>query len=148
MREVEQRDRAALGSRRVRFQHPPDRWRANRGTGAGNAPDLSAGEQHPRERDSPFLQIGETKYGKPILDRGFNYERSLRDAVKFGIISIDATMKSNVAVGPPIDFFCYEQDSLVAKLRTRLEENDPYLQEIETEMAGRHREARQRHAGA
>src|SRR2546430_13535039 len=79
---------------------------------------------------SPFLQIGETKYGKPILDRGFNYETSLSDAVKFGIISIDATMKSNVAVGPPIDLLCYELDSLVANLRMRLDEDDPYLQEI------------------
>jgi len=61
-------------------------------------------------RESPFLQIGELKYGKPILDRGFNYETSLSDAVKFGIISIDATMKSNVAVGPPIDILCYEKD--------------------------------------
>ena len=81
-------------------------------------------------RDCPFLQIGETKYGKPILDRGFNYETSLSDAVKFGIISIDATMKSNVAVGPPIDLLCYELDSLVANLRMRLDEDDPYLQEI------------------
>ena len=81
-------------------------------------------------RDCPFLQIGETKYGKPILDRGFNYETSLSDAVKFGIISIDATMKSNVAVGPPIDLLCYELDSLRANLRMRLDEDDPYLQEI------------------
>ena len=80
--------------------------------------------------DSPFLQIGETKYGKPILDRGFSYESSLMDAMKFGIVSIDATMKSNVAVGPPIDIFCYKNDSLQVKMRTRLEENDPYLQEI------------------
>jgi putative proteasome-type protease len=54
----------------------------------------------------------------------------LSDAVKFGIISIDATMKSNVAVGPPIDLLCYELDSLMANLRMRLDEDDPYLQEI------------------
>ncbi|MFL6591058.1 MAG: peptidase, partial [Chthoniobacterales bacterium] len=81
-------------------------------------------------RDCPFLQIGERKYGKPILDRGFNYETGLADAVKVGIISIDSTMTSNVAVGPPIDILCYEKDSLLAKLRAHLEEDDPYLQTI------------------
>ena len=50
--------------------------------------------------------------------------------MKVGIISIDATMKSNVAVGPPIDILCYETDSLQAKLRAHLEEDDPYLQTI------------------
>ncbi len=50
--------------------------------------------------------------------------------MKVGIISIDATMKSNVAVGPPIDILCYEKDSLQAKLRSHLDEDDPYLQEI------------------
>jgi putative proteasome-type protease len=81
-------------------------------------------------RDCPFLQIGERKYGKPILDRGFSYETNLADAVKVGIISIDATMKSNVAVGPPIDILSYEKDSLQAKSRAHLDEDDPYLQEI------------------
>ena len=52
------------------------------------------------------------------------------DALKFGIISMVATMKSNVAVGPPIDIPCYKADSLQVKMRTRLEQNDPYLQEI------------------
>ena len=52
------------------------------------------------------------------------------DALKFGIISLDATMKSNVSVGPPIDILCYENDSLQAKMRTRLDEDDPYLEEI------------------
>jgi putative proteasome-type protease len=81
-------------------------------------------------RDCPFLQIGERKYGKPILDRGFNYETGLADAVKVGIISIDSTMTSNVAVGPPIDILSYEKDSLMAKHRAHLEEDDPYLQTI------------------
>jgi putative proteasome-type protease len=81
-------------------------------------------------RDCPFLQIGDSKYGKPILDRGLSYESTLMDALKFGIISMDATMKSNVAVGPPIDILCYKTDSLQVKMRTRLEQDDPYLREI------------------
>jgi putative proteasome-type protease len=81
---------------------------------------------------SPFLQIGEFKYGKPILDRGFSYEASLRDAMKFGMLSMEATIKSNVSVGPPIDVFAYEKDSFEVKYRCRLEENDPYLHELQT----------------
>jgi putative proteasome-type protease len=78
-------------------------------------------------RESPFLQIGELKYGKPILDRGFTYETSLREAVKFGLLSLDATAKSNLSVGTPFELFCYKADSLEARHRLKFEENDPYL---------------------
>lgn len=81
--------------------------------------------------ESPFLQIGEYKYGKPILDRGFTYETKLSDAVKFGVLSMEATVKSNVSVGGPFDVFVYERDSLEVKLRRRLEENDPYFRQIQ-----------------
>jgi putative proteasome-type protease len=81
--------------------------------------------------ESPFLQIGEYKYGKPILDRGFSYETKLGDAVKFAILSMEATVKSNVAVGGPFDVFVYERDSLQVRLRRRLEESDPYFREIQ-----------------
>ena len=81
---------------------------------------------------SPFLQIGEFKYGKPILDRGFHYETHLNDAVTFGMLSMEATVKSNVSVGPPIDVFAYEQDSLEVKYRARLAEGDEYFHEIQT----------------
>src|SRR6476659_1939114 len=130
VREVEQRDRAALEADGFDFN-------INLIVGgqiAGLTPEVHSiypqGNSIHASRDCPFLQIGESKYGKPILDRGFSYESTLSDAVKFGIISIDATMKSNVAVGPPIDLLCYELDSLVANLRMRLDEDDPYLQEI------------------
>jgi putative proteasome-type protease len=81
---------------------------------------------------SPFLQIGEFKYGKPVLDRGFNYETHLNDAVTFGMLSMEATVKSNVSVGPPIDVFAYEKDSLEVKYRARLDEGDAYFHEIQT----------------
>jgi putative proteasome-type protease len=81
---------------------------------------------------SPFLQIGEFKYGKPILDRGFNFDTPLRDAVTFGMLSMEATVKSNVSVGPPIDILAYERDSLEVKYRSRLEEDDEYFDEIQT----------------
>jgi putative proteasome-type protease len=130
VREVEQRDRAAL-------EADGFTWNINLIVGgqiAGLAPEVHAiypqGNSIHASKDCPFLQIGESKYGKPILDRGFSYESTLMDALKFGIISMDATMKSNVAVGPPIDIFCYKSDSLQVKMRTRLEHDDPYLMEI------------------
>lgn len=80
--------------------------------------------------ESPFLQIGESKYGKPILDRGFKYEMQLGEAVKFGLLSMDSTMKSNLSVGPPIDVFLYEKDSLKVLRRSRLDDKNEYLQTI------------------
>ncbi|HSP44669.1 MAG TPA: hypothetical protein VLO30_01625, partial [Chthoniobacterales bacterium] len=101
---------------------------------AGMAPEVHLiypqGNSIHATRDCPFLQIGERKYGKPVLDRGFTYETGLADAVKVGMISIDSTMTSNVAVGPPIDILCYETDSLQARLRAHLKDDDPYLQTI------------------
>ena len=85
---------------------------------------------------SPFLQVGEFKYGKPILDRGFHYETKLPDAVKFGMLSMEATIKSNVSVGPPIDLFTYEKDSLAVKYRCRIEESDAYFLDIQTKWSG------------
>ncbi len=130
VREVEERDRAALEADGFDFNI----HLIVGGQIAGAKPDVHLiypqGNSIHATRDCPFLQIGETKYGKPILDRGFSYETDLPDALKIGIISIDATMKSNVSVGPPIDIFCYKSDSLQASLRTRLDEDDPYLQEI------------------
>lgn len=130
VREVEQRDRVALEADGFDFNI----HLIVGGQIAGLAPEVHLiypqGNSIHATPDCPFLQIGETKYGKPILDRGFNYETALADAVKFGIISIDATMKSNVSVGPPIDILCYETDSLQASMRTRLDEDDPYLEEI------------------
>jgi len=80
--------------------------------------------------ESPFLQIGELKYGKPILDRGFNFETTLSEAMKFGLLSLDSTAKSNVSIGTPFEVFCYRTDSLVPGHRIKLEEHDPYLRTV------------------
>jgi putative proteasome-type protease len=81
-------------------------------------------------RESPFLQIGELKYGKPILDRGFGYETSLSEAVKYGLLSLDATAKSNLSVGPPFELFAYQAGSLEARHRMKFDENDEYLRTV------------------
>ena len=62
--------------------------------------------------DSPYLQLGEVKYGRPILDRGIQTGTSLEVAAKYALLSFDATMRSNVTVGPPIDLLLYKKDSL------------------------------------
>lgn len=80
--------------------------------------------------ETPFFQIGEVKYGKPILDRIITPETNLLDGAKCALISFDSTMRSNVSVGPPIDVLCYKRDSLQIDFHTRLEENDPYLHTI------------------
>lgn len=78
-------------------------------------------------RETPFLQIGETKYGKPILDRTITYEMPLDLAAKCALLSLDSTMKSNISVGPPIDLVMYEVNSLQVKHRLQLPPRDPYL---------------------
>lgn len=80
--------------------------------------------------DTPFLQIGESKYGKPILDRSFTYETPLREAAKLAVLSMDSTMKSNLSVGPPIDVMCYRTDALQNGEHLRMEEGHPYLRRI------------------
>ena len=77
--------------------------------------------------ETPFLQIGETKYGKPILDRTLNFDTPLEACAKCALLSIDSTMKSNISVGPPINMVMYEKDSLLVKNRLQLRLGDPYL---------------------
>ena len=81
--------------------------------------------------DSPYLQIGECKYGRPILDRGVRFERtSLEEAAKYALISLDSTMRSNVTVGPPLDLLVYPCDELRVSRYRRLGLDDPYLRDI------------------
>ncbi len=83
--------------------------------------------------ESPFLQIGECKYGRPILDRGIRYEKtSLEEAAKYALLSLDSTMRSNVTVGPPIDLAAYSADELDLTRHRRFGANDPDLIKIRT----------------
>jgi putative proteasome-type protease len=95
--------------------------------------------------DSPFLQIGESKYGRPILDRGIRYDHTtLEEASKYALLSLDSTMKSNVTVGPPIDLLVYQAGELDVVRQRRFPENDPDLIKIRTrwQQALRHAVAR------
>ncbi|MGB5632190.1 MAG: proteasome-type protease [Waterburya sp.] len=81
-------------------------------------------------RETPFLQIGETKYGKPILDRTIAYDTPLEDAAKCALLSMDSTMKSNISVGPPINLIMYETDSFNLRHTLELRLGAPYIAKI------------------
>ncbi|MCG6868680.1 MAG: peptidase [Gammaproteobacteria bacterium] len=75
----------------------------------------------------PFLQVGETKYGKPILDRIIRTDTSLEDAVRCALVSMDSTMRSNVTVGPPIELAVYKRDDLRLDCHTQMAADHDYL---------------------
>lgn len=83
--------------------------------------------------ETPYLQIGESKYGKPVLDRFLTTDTSLIDAATCSLISMDSTMKSNASVGPPIEVLMYEKDSFSLDNHCRFEAENPYLSEIRSE---------------
>lgn len=85
--------------------------------------------------DTPYLQIGESKYGKPVLDRFIHRETSLEDAAICSLISMDSTMKSNASVGPPIEVTIYPRDQFLTPRQYRFEADDPYLTSIRHEWA-------------
>ena len=85
---------------------------------------IEAGEE------TPFFQIGETKYGKPIIDRVICSETPLSDAVKCVLVSFDSTMRSNLSVGLPIDLACYTQSSLCLNFQQHITQDDPYFSQI------------------
>ncbi len=80
--------------------------------------------------DTPYLQIGEHKYGKPVLDRAITYGVDLYDALKIGLISMDSTMRSNLGVGMPIDILVARRDICDAELSYRIEPGEPYFHDL------------------
>jgi len=85
---------------------------------------IEAGEE------TPYFQIGETKYGKPIIDRVINSDTPLSDAVKCVLVSFDSTMRSNLSVGLPIDLACYTQASLKLDFQRHITQDDAYFSQI------------------
>jgi putative proteasome-type protease len=80
--------------------------------------------------DTPYLQIGEHKYGKPVLDRAIKFETDLYDGLKVGLVSMDSTMRSNLGVGLPIDILIVRRDSCNAEVDYRIEPGEPYFQDL------------------
>ncbi len=80
--------------------------------------------------ETPYLQIGESKYGKPILDRAINMATSLEDAARCALVSLDSTMKSNLSVGPPLDLAILPREALRITHTLRLDLDTPLLADI------------------
>ncbi|HVY04652.1 MAG TPA: peptidase [Burkholderiales bacterium] len=127
MREVERRDKVYLEQSDLTFnasfilggQIKGEPLRLFRIYAEGNF--IEAGPE------TPFFQTGETKYGKPIIDRVITPSTSLTDATKCVLVSFDSTMRSNLSVGMPIDLMCYERDSLEVRMRRSFDEGDDYF---------------------
>ncbi|MCB1507243.1 MAG: peptidase [Hyphomicrobiaceae bacterium] len=90
----------------------------------------SAGNFIEAAEDTPFLQIGEHKYGKPILDRAIKFTTPIPDAFKISLISMDSTMRSNLGVGMPIDALTIRRDSLERDIHVRIEPGEPYFHDL------------------
>lgn len=93
--------------------------------------------------DTPYLQIGEHKYGKPVLDRAMRYDVDLYDALKTGLISMDSTMRSNLGVGLPLDILVVRKDVCDADLNYRIEEDEPYFHDLRARWSAALRAAHQ-----
>ena len=130
IREVRQTDRAALEGSKAGFnatfilggQIGTERPRLFQIYAEGNFIEATD--------DTPFFQIGEHKYGKPILDRAVTFETDLPTALKIGLISMDSTMRSNLAVGLPIDLAVLPRDAIRVALSHRIEPGDAYFEDI------------------
>ena len=80
--------------------------------------------------DTPFFQIGEIKYGRPILVRAYDPELTFETALKLLMVSFDSTLKANLSVGLPLDYFCYEADSLTKSHTGRVDAENQQFQTI------------------
>ena len=93
--------------------------------------------------DTPYLQIGEHKYGKPVLDRAIVYDVDLQDALKVALVSMDSTMRSNLGVGMPIDILIVRPDVCEPELNYRIEAGEPYFHDLRARWSAALRAAHQ-----
>jgi putative proteasome-type protease len=103
----------------------------------------SAGNFIEATTDTPYLQIGEHKYGKPILDRAITSDTSLPDTLKLGLLSMDSTMRSNLGVGMPIDIAVIRSDGLKIEMSHRIDESDVYFSDLRAHWSAALRAAHQ-----
>ncbi len=90
----------------------------------------SAGNFIECSQDAPFFQIGEYKYGKPVLDRAVNFETSLDDALKVALVSMDSTMRSNLGVGLPVDIATSRRGTIELEVNQRIDHTEPYFHDL------------------
>jgi putative proteasome-type protease len=91
--------------------------------------------------DTPFLQIGEHKYGKPVITRVLTHDTSIDDGVKLVLVSMDDTVRTNLSVGLPLDMMVYRADTLDTPVVRRIGAEDPYFAALRDGWSGRLRQA-------
>ena len=127
VRHVQQRDGAALNAAGVDFNVSMIFGGQIKGEGMRLFQVYSAGNFIEATPETPFFQIGESKYGKPVLDRVITPLTPLDEAAKCALVSMDSTLKSNLSVGLPLDLALYEADTLHSDKITCIDENNPYF---------------------
>ncbi len=126
VRRVHERDAQALRQSDVEFNVSMLFGGQIQGEGMRLFQVYSAGNFIEATRETPYFQIGESKYGKPVLDRVITRETPVDEAVKYALASVDSTMKSNLSVGFPLDLVVYERDQLASDKLVCIDQNNPY----------------------
>jgi putative proteasome-type protease len=133
MREIERRDKEHLERSALAFNASFILGGQIKGEGMRLFRIYAEGNFIEAGSETLFLQTGEAKYGKPILDRVIDPSTSLVDAAKCVLVSFDSTMRSNLSVAMPIDLICYERDTLAVRKRRRFDPGDPYFAALSQE---------------
>lgn len=143
IRQVHQRDAASLAEQNLSFDASVMLAGQIKGRRMRMFHIYAAGNYIEAEPETPYLQIGEHKYGKPILDRALSYDTDLHDGVKLVLVSMDSTLRSNLTVGMPIDLVVYRRDALKLEMQRRITEEDPYFRTLREGWSNALREAYQ-----
>jgi len=130
VREVHRRDAEALAGQGVEFNVSLIFGGQIRGGACRLFQVYAAGNFIEATHECPYIQIGEAKYGKPILDRVLRPDTPLDEAAKCALISMDSTLRSNISVGMPLDLLVYEQDSLRVTHFANIDEHNEYFRMI------------------
>lgn len=130
LREVRDQDGEALAAQGVEFAASFILGGQIRGEPTRLFHIYSAGNFIESSRETPYFQIGETKYGKPILERVLRPEMPLMDAAKCGLVSFDSTIRANLSVGPPFDLTICLDDACTVSMRRSFAAGDPYFDRL------------------
>lgn len=141
VRQVQERDGAALKRAGVEFNVSLVLGGQIRGEATRLFQIYSAGNFIEATAETPYFQIGESKYGKPVLDRVLTPETPLDDAAKCALVSMDSTLKSNLSVGLPLDLVLYEQGTFASDKIICIDESNPYFHMLHTRWGAELRKA-------
>lgn len=140
VRHIHKRDGAALKASNVDFNVSLVFGGQIKGEGMRLFQIYSAGNFIEATEETPFFQIGESKYGKPVLDRVITPDTPLDEAAKCALVSMDSTLKSNLSVGLPLDLCVYQTDTFKFDRLVCIDEHNPYFQMVHEQWGVRIRE--------